>query len=84
MKVTTESPQQFVPVTFRITCESKAELDAIGTIFNSAWLTEAAREIFKCDLPTYRDFKDAGADMENAEKLQRRLYELYKERRPWV
>lgn len=67
MKATIKS-QKFVPAKLTITFESQAELDAMGTLFNTAPINEALCKIGGKPI-SYELFVKAGANIDKVDKL---------------
>lgn len=64
MKVTHDNNKNvFRPVTISITCESQTELNALGTLFNTAMICDSLEKVFGIRIGIYDDFRNAGADI---------------------
>ena len=71
MKITTnKQTQKFQPVTISMTFESQRELDAMGSLFNTCIIADYLSDIGGIKNEIYQDFENAGANIENTEKVK--------------
>ncbi len=82
MQITTKTdPPKFQPCSLTITFDSQDELDALGTLFNHARLTDAVEKVFKTRAleEVYVAAKKLGAEINSRnEQIGRALRDEFK------
>ena len=74
-----KSDAGFTPTTVYITCESQAELDALTTLFNHAYIGKVTKELFDVNLSEnlYRTFLDAGGKNTKHVEFGRQIHDAF-------